>query len=390
MRTFLSISLQKSLFFFLIYSGLNAQVGINTTNPSPASVLDISASSDGTVFGGILPPRVSLAARNNISVSPSDDGLLVFLSEGNTRCLQIYDGAEGQWENVFCMPVNQAPVASAVNYNGNLHQGATLTATFVYSDTEGDPQAAHTYNWYRADDILGNNQVLLQSGPLETYALSAADIGYQIAVEVIPEAGSGSTPGLPELSVYRGPVAGPLNGGMIISEIADPLNDASARFIELTNASNALLDISGWQLSIYANANVTPAATHTFPDFTFIPSGASFVLAQNAAAFNTVYGFPPDAAAALFNSNGDDNFELRDQNGMIVDLYGQPGTDQSGTCADFTNGRALRETLVVQGSTIWNEAEWIVRADIAVGGCTNHANTPQNAPVDFSPGTHPN
>lgn len=390
MRTSSKIKLAQ-LFALFIYCSLTlAQVGINTTTPSAASVLDISSSSNGIDHGGILIPRVSLANRNNIAVSPADDGLMIFLTEGSSRCFQIYDGVAGSWEDIYCMQVNSIPLAQSVNYNGSLYQGSVLRSGFDYSDPDGDAAGAHTYNWYRADDPTGSNPVLLQTGPTDTYTLTAAESGFYIAVEVIPEAATGSSPGLPERSFYRGPVVSTLNGGLIISEIADPANEASARFIEISNLSNAVLDISDWQLSIFANANVTAAATYTFQPYYFMQPGASFVLAQNAGSFATVYGFDPDASGALFNSNGNDNFEIRDQNGNLIDVYGQPGADQSGTCAEFTDGRTLRIATVNQGSVIWDESQWIVRSAAVVGGCTDHNPAIQNAPADFSPGAHPN
>mgnify|MGYP006935312939 CR=1 FL=1 len=81
-----------------------AQVGINTTNPSSASVLDVNSSSDGISYGGLLPPVVaSLADRNSINPGISDIGLLVFLSDAvnNNFCLQIWNGTS--WENVYCI-----------------------------------------------------------------------------------------------------------------------------------------------------------------------------------------------------------------------------------------------------------------------------------------------
>ncbi len=78
------------------------QVGINTTTPSPASVLDVNASNNG-YFGGFMPPRVTIAERNQIATSSADDGLLVFLKDGNERCLQVYDAVMDIWENVYCI-----------------------------------------------------------------------------------------------------------------------------------------------------------------------------------------------------------------------------------------------------------------------------------------------
>ena len=78
----------------------HGQVGINTTSPSPASILEIRSTQDNIHFGGLMPPRVpSIASRNTICPSFSDIGLLVFV-EG-IQCLQIWNGTS--WEDIHCL-----------------------------------------------------------------------------------------------------------------------------------------------------------------------------------------------------------------------------------------------------------------------------------------------
>ena len=92
--------------FFLQFISI-AQVGINTTNPSSASVLDINSSTDNINFGGLMPPVIlSLADRNAISPGISDIGLLIFLSDaGNSNfCFQIWNGAF--WEEDSTRMIN--------------------------------------------------------------------------------------------------------------------------------------------------------------------------------------------------------------------------------------------------------------------------------------------
>jgi len=89
---------------FLPLTLMYSQVGINTTTPSTASVLDINSSSDGVNYGGLMPPRVtSIAQRNAINPGISDLGLLIFLidSANNNYCLQMWNGSS--WENVHCI-----------------------------------------------------------------------------------------------------------------------------------------------------------------------------------------------------------------------------------------------------------------------------------------------
>ncbi len=83
---------------------VHAQVGINTINPSSASVLDVNSSYDGVNYGGLKPPIIaSLAERNSIQPGISDIGLLIFLSDAanSNFCFQIWNGST--WENIYCI-----------------------------------------------------------------------------------------------------------------------------------------------------------------------------------------------------------------------------------------------------------------------------------------------
>lgn len=83
------------------------QVGIGTVNPSNASMLEVSSTSDGGLtYKGLMPPRVpSIAARNTITPNISEAGLLVFvMNNGNGQsCLQIWDG--GVWNDIYCITI---------------------------------------------------------------------------------------------------------------------------------------------------------------------------------------------------------------------------------------------------------------------------------------------
>jgi hypothetical protein len=380
------------LFLFLILVPILAfaQVGINTTTPSSASVLDVSSSSDGMNFGGFMPPRVSLSERNSINTLASDDGLMVFLIEGTTRCVQLWNGIDSTWDNVYCMPVNQAPVANNVQFTGVLVENEILTASFNYSDAEGDLEGAHTYTWYRAEDALGTNQTQIQTGALNTYTLTSNEVGFYILVEITPVALTGTSPGISVLSVYQGPVNVPTVGNVFISEIGDPDINTDARFIELFNGSNNPIDISGWNVLVYFNGSNSSGTSYTVPGSTILSVGSTYIIASDGAIFQSVYGFAPDGVGFGFNSNGDDTFELTDENDIRIDIYGVVGIDGTGTCSEFEDGRALRTNTITEGNSTWDESEWIVWSVTTINGCTNHTNSAQNAPNDFTPGSHPN
>lgn len=94
--------MEKLLFLLsiLLISGISySQVGIGTTTPSAASMLEVSSTSDGVSFGGFMPPRVpDVATRDQIPVTASDDGLVVYIKDSG--CLQIWNGIS--WENIHC------------------------------------------------------------------------------------------------------------------------------------------------------------------------------------------------------------------------------------------------------------------------------------------------
>lgn len=86
---------------FLIAIVSFSQVGIGTTNPSAASMLEVSSTSDGGLtYKGLMPPRVQTSTqRDLINPSASDAGLVIFVE--SIGCLQIWNGSS--WENIYCL-----------------------------------------------------------------------------------------------------------------------------------------------------------------------------------------------------------------------------------------------------------------------------------------------
>ncbi len=119
--------------FLFICIQLHGQVGINTTSPSPASILEISSTQDNIHFGGFLPPRVpSIANRNSIGTSFSDIGLLVFVDE--VQCLQLWNGTT--WEDIHCL--NEVSLTGVYqNFDLNTSWGYVSDVVFFDNGTDG-------------------------------------------------------------------------------------------------------------------------------------------------------------------------------------------------------------------------------------------------------------
>ena len=176
-----------------------------------------------------------------------------------------------------------------------------------------------------------------------------------------------------------------LKNNVFFTELADPNNNAGARFIEIYNAEDAPINLNGWSIRRYTNANTSVSSTLDLSGNT-IDTGQAFVIAANASEFEIAFGFAPDLAAgpnSPAGSNGDDNLELVDSEGTVIDIFGVIGEDGSGTNHEFEDGRALRNISISIGNQIYIFSEWQIWNDTGDAGTTN---LPQDAPGIFTPG----
>lgn len=172
---------------------------------------------------------------------------------------------------------------------------------------------------------------------------------------------------------------------VLISEIADPNNNLAARFIELYNHDSVAINLDGWTLKRYTNANITSSAMVDLSGLV-INSDSALVLTANMAEFITVYGFLADLEVRSngpADSNGDDNFELIDPFGKVIDSFGIIGEDGTQTNHDFENGKASRKSEVVEANPDYTFDEWNIYNDNNVAGTINRA---LYSPEDYSPG----
>ncbi len=177
---------------------------------------------------------------------------------------------------------------------------------------------------------------------------------------------------------------GGTTNAIFFSELADPNNNPAARFIEIYNAGAESVDLTGWVIRRYTNGNPESTSSIDLTGST-INAGQAFVIAAQTTAFEAAFGFAPDLAAETggpADSNGDDNIELVDPSGNVVDAFGVPGEDGTGTNHEFEDGRANRKASVTQGNPTYTFAEWDIWNDSGDAGTTN---APQDAPGAFTP-----
>lgn len=172
---------------------------------------------------------------------------------------------------------------------------------------------------------------------------------------------------------------------LFFSELADPENNVGARFMELYNSSTEPLSLKGWQILRYTNANTEVSSSIDLSGYT-IDGESTLVISPNAEIFEQVYGFSPDIAVGTnspADSNGDDNLQLVDPFGIVIDVFGIPGEDGSGTNHEFEDGKAIRRPEVNEGASEFQFSQWEIYNDTGEAGTLNQ---PQLAPDDFTPG----
>ncbi|MAW93791.1 MULTISPECIES: lamin tail domain-containing protein [unclassified Leeuwenhoekiella] len=95
----------------LLSLSLQAQIGIGTTTPSAASMLEISSESSDGSFRGFMPPRLTVAQRDLIPVNANDVGLIIFINDPTASIygLQVFNG--NFWENIYLLQNSVRPTA---------------------------------------------------------------------------------------------------------------------------------------------------------------------------------------------------------------------------------------------------------------------------------------
>lgn len=165
---------------------------------------------------------------------------------------------------------------------------------------------------------------------------------------------------------------------LLISEIADPSGTGADvfRFLELYNAGTNAIDLAagGWTLSKQVNGGTwydIPLTGTVAPD-------SAWVTAYSAADFQEAYGFAPDQESSTVSGNGDDAYFLyyagTHTNGVLIDAYGEPDTDGTGTGWEYTDSRAVRNSRIIMPNPVWSASEWVITPDATTG--------------DLTPGTH--
>ncbi|MGE5363597.1 MAG: T9SS type A sorting domain-containing protein, partial [Bacteroidota bacterium] len=148
---------------------------------------------------------------------------------------------------------------------------------------------------------------------------------------------------------------------LYISEVTDPFDQFSARYVELYNSGSTAVNFDDeiWYLSRQANGGTTWNEIRLTKS---ILPGETYLIAVDTANFHKYYGFTADIGIAGSAGNGDDAYYLYKNGGrttgLLVDIYGEANTDGTGKAWEYTDSRSVRKHDIVAASAVWNPSEW--------------------------------
>jgi hypothetical protein len=169
---------------------------------------------------------------------------------------------------------------------------------------------------------------------------------------------------------------------IMITEVADPKNNVSARFVELYNAGKAEVNLTGWKLNKYLNGATTVSGTPLALTGIVIPPGGFAIIA--GTDYKILFDDIPDIETTYISGNGDDIYELVNNTGARIDVFGALGQDGNGTNWEYLDGRAVRNSAISAPNPIFTVSEWTIYSAASNANIT-HPYSPQNAPDGFNP-----
>lgn len=101
---------------------------------------------------------------------------------------------------------NAVPVITTVIITGSPVVDSVLTASYIYSDVENDPDSGSIFQWYSAMDTVSGTEAPITGANDSLYIVVVSDTTRFLRVGIVPNASSGASPGVQVKSFWVGPV----------------------------------------------------------------------------------------------------------------------------------------------------------------------------------------
>lgn len=148
-----------------------------------------------------------------------------------------------------------------------------------------------------------------------------------------------------------------LQANILITEVVDPVDDYTMRYVEICNIGDSVVDISNYYLNKYSNGSTTSTCSKSVPTGTVLMPDDCFIFYHSTPPINFSDCTNVINDIICISGNGDDVYELHDGNNPI-DRYGVVG--ETGGEWDYQDARVYRNFDVTQATIAFNINEWTI------------------------------
>ena len=155
------------------------------------SDMDVRVVANFDVKSGDISPNFSKTGTwydyfNGTEISVTDVNMTINIEAGEyriftTKQLEIPD-------------IPTAPIAKDLAMSGDFKVDETLTASYDYSDLNGDLEGSSLIAWYRANDTSGTNEIQIEGANTLEYTITNDDAGKHLRFSVTPVANTTELP----------------------------------------------------------------------------------------------------------------------------------------------------------------------------------------------------
>ncbi|MCK5077885.1 MAG: T9SS type A sorting domain-containing protein, partial [Calditrichia bacterium] len=155
---------------------------------------------------------------------------------------------------------------------------------------------------------------------------------------------------------------------LMISEVADPSDNANVRYVELYNHHSIAIDFSSQTWYLCRQNNGLPSQRFDIQLTGSVAAHEIFVVAVSQADFFSTFGYNPDQSDGSCDGDGRDGYFLYfngdHSSGTLVDSYGVIDVDGESQLWDYIDGHAERNAGVTGPNPVWTYTEWTVEQPI--------------------------
>lgn len=325
----------------------NATGGANTPNGTILNFDLQTITSDNFVgVGNVLNVRILVDSGANYEAFGMDNIVITGLMAGGNAAPSI--------TNISNTPTNPEST-----------DAVTITADVTDSDgvASVELQYGFTTGVYDQTPIAMNNS----SGDTYTAAIAAQADGTTVFYQIVAtdsNASPATATSAEQSYTVMDPVPAP---SLIITEVADPGDEFTGRFVEIYNNGASIIDFNTTEIHFARQSN---GGNISSIRLTGTLNSGEFYVIGNSSNIMTQYGIPADLDFGSVTGNGDDGYFLYaggdENNGTLFDSYGVLGEDGSGQPWEYEDSRAVRNSLSDMPSATWQSASWtITPADVA-------------------------